>query len=216
MTFGLREGVSFCAAGGRHFFLDRRANRYFALKARDEALFSRLVARSIEPQEGEALSQALGHLLSFGSQEALIPFALTEAPSCDLDCHGDGARLNLVLHALLSYALVKVQLACRAPARLFDAHARRKPGLSPQPQKDRMLQELGRAFERLRAWTGEDQCLPLSLSFARLAYGLGYPVTVIFAITPRPFGAHCWVQLGPQVLNDRLSRVEAFTPIYAI
>ncbi len=215
MTYGLREGVSFCAAGGRHFFLDRRANRYFALKEKDQALFSRLVDRSIELQADD-LSPALTHLLCPQSQKAVMPFALTETPSCEMDWQGEGAGPGLVMRALLAFALTKLMLACRAPARVFDAFACRKRALAAQPQSDRMLLELGRTFERIRAWTGENQCLPLSLSFAKLAYGFGYPVTIVFAITPRPFGAHCWVQLGPRVVNDRFSRVEAFTPIYAI
>jgi hypothetical protein len=112
--------------------------------------------------------------------------------------------------------MAKVQLACRAPARLFNAYAALKPRAVTHTQADRRLAELGQAFKWVQGWTGEGQCLALSLGFARLAYALGYPVSIVFAVTPRPFGAHCWVQLGPVVLNDTLNRVEIFTPIHAI
>lgn len=216
MSYGLRAGISFCAAGGRHFFLDRHANRYFALKDKDEALFLQLLESRIDPAHVRDISPALAPLLCARSNAPLTPFALPHAPRCEMDWQGGRARPILVLRAMLTFILVKASLVRHAPARLFDACARAKPRSFAPHQPDAMLVELGRAFERVRAWTGEDQCLPLSLSFAKLAYGMGYPVTIVLAISPRPFGAHCWVQLGSKVVNDHLGRVETFTPIYAI
>lgn len=216
MTCGLRDRISFCAAGGRHFFLDRSANRYFALREKDEALFSRLIVGAIDPARIESLSPALAPLLASQSNIPLTPFALDEMPHCDVDWRGARVRPILVMRALLAYGLIKVKLARHTLAQLFDAFDRARPASRALQQPEARLAELGRAFELVRAWTGEDQCLPLSLGFAQLAYGMGYRVRIVFAITPRPFGAHCWVQLGPRILNDQLSRVEAFTPIYAI
>ena len=216
MTFGLREGVSFCVAGGRHFFLDRNANRYFALRASDEALFARLIDRTIDLAQAQGASRALAQLVCARAQKPLTPFAMTQAPCCDANWQHVRAQPLLVMRAMLAFAWIKLRLARHPPAELFKAFALQKQTRPARQVSQAGLDALGRAFEQVRAWTGENQCLPLSLSFAHLAYGMGYPVIIVFAITPRPFGAHCWVQLGGKVLNDHLGRVEAFTPIYAI
>lgn len=38
----------------------------------------------------------------------------------------------------------------------------------------------------------------------------------VFGVSTWPFSAHCWVQSGEVVLNDRLQRVRRFTPILAV
>jgi hypothetical protein len=54
--------------------------------------------------------------------------------------------------------------------------------------------------------------LALLLYLAR--YDL-YPMWV-FGVREAPFFAHCWVQVGPIVLNDHLDKVIPYTPIMVI
>lgn len=51
------------------------------------------------------------------------------------------------------------------------------------------------------------------LNFLAL-YGF-YP-SIVFAVIPEPFQAHCWLQEDEWVLNDSLERVDAYTPIMRI
>jgi hypothetical protein len=51
------------------------------------------------------------------------------------------------------------------------------------------------------------------LNFLTL-YGF-YP-SIVFAVIPEPFQAHCWLQEDKLVLNDSLERVNAYTPIMRI
>lgn len=51
------------------------------------------------------------------------------------------------------------------------------------------------------------------LNFLAL-YGF-YP-SIVFAVIPEPFQAHCWLQEDELILNDSLERVDAYTPIMRI
>ena len=69
-------------------------------------------------------------------------------------------------------------------------------------------------FERLRLFYPRSYlCLFDSLALIHfLARFHVYPDWV-FGVNADPFEAHCWVQAGDVVLNDRVARVSAFTPI---
>lgn len=216
MRYGLREGIGFCVAGDQFFFLDRLANRYFALRSADQRYFRALLEAQGEIGAHEALPPALARLACARSPGPLTPFALKAMPDCDLDsCEGGPVRPLLLAWAAWSLAAMKHHRARMKRAGVFDGNV---PAICwPRALRpDRVpLVDLTRVFERVRSWTGEDQCLPLSLAYAGMARAMGYRVEIVFGVTPRPFGAHCWVQQGSTVLNDRLARVETFTPIYA-
>ena len=70
------------------------------------------------------------------------------------------------------------------------------------------------AFQRTSLWmTSHNQCLPRSLALATCLVKRGHRATLIFGVKLRPFDAHCWVQCGSVVINDRIERVRDFTPI---
>lgn len=217
MTFQMRQGVSFCRAGNRHFFLDREANRYFALGDRDERRFTALVDGTDSATADGELSAALSQLLSKREGNALMPFSLRHPPVCDLNLEGfRSTDMVLIARATAVYARIKLLMHLRSAGQILESFARHKAPPSGRRSEDPQLMALASAFERLRAWTREDQCLPLSLAFAHIASRMGYSVDIVLGVTPRPFGAHCWVQMGARVLNDRLTRIAAFTPIYAL
>ncbi|ATI80841.1 lasso peptide biosynthesis B2 protein [Sphingobium yanoikuyae] len=220
MSYALREEVSFCVACGRHFFFDRGAGRYFALGPGDAQIFARLLSGEEAGQDRLSLAPGpltpgLARLMRPGGDGRLEPFRLEDAPRVGTEAHGPvRAGRMLVVRAALSYLEARTELRFRAPAQILRRLARARPAAlehSPDPR----LIALWAAFERLRPWIAKDQCFALSLAYVRMAYTMGCPVTLVFGITPRPFGAHCWVQQGPLVLNDQLGRVMNFTPIYA-
>ncbi|SEK03942.1 Transglutaminase-like superfamily protein [Sphingobium sp. AP50] len=216
MAYMLRAGVTFCTAANRHFFLDRDADRYFALGEQDQHLFSALLAMDPDIMGQTSLSPALALFLRQGEGRQLQPFAARHPAVAGMEV-GTPIRPSfmLILRAALAYLHAKIRLRQRTVGNLLAELAHSKPSVDVAPEVDGPLGELAAAFDRLRVWTGEDQCLAMSLGYARIAYRMGYPVDIIFGISPRPFSAHCWVQLGDRALNDRLSRVEVFTPVYA-
>lgn len=44
----------------------------------------------------------------------------------------------------------------------------------------------------------------------------GDGATLVFGVKLDPFAAHCWVERGDVLLNDRPERVERFAPIRTI
>lgn len=213
MNFGLREKISFCQAGGRHFFLDRARNRYFALPDKDDRIFREILARNFH---GSAdLSSALSALLTASGDRPPVPFRLQKSPRQGLPAAGTEGFPRFLPMAVASYCVTKFQLSRKSFDQLLGELASQKARLATSPLDEQPLLALGASFEVLRAFVGQDQCLPLSLACARSAYSLGYPVELVFGVTPRPFGAHCWIQLDTSVINDTLGRVEYFTPIYS-
>lgn len=72
-------------------------------------------------------------------------------------------------------------------------------------------------FRRLLPWSPvQGVCLfqaALLLEFLRQA---GLTADWVFGVRTWPFGAHCWLQAGPTVLNDTVDRVTAFDPILVV
>ena len=58
-----------------------------------------------------------------------------------------------------------------------------------------------------------DACLPHSLAVAERLIRAGQPAQLVFGVRLGPFAAHCWVQQGSLVVNDRVEIVRTFTPI---
>jgi hypothetical protein len=44
----------------------------------------------------------------------------------------------------------------------------------------------------------------------------GLRSSLVFGVRPRPFSAHCWLQRGPVVLNDRLDIIKAYIPVHVV
>ena len=61
-----------------------------------------------------------------------------------------------------------------------------------------------------------DRCLVSSLAFLDVAFSRGLDARLVLGVFAAPFSAHCWVQVGDTVMNDRLDYVQSFTPIVAI
>jgi Transglutaminase-like superfamily len=59
-------------------------------------------------------------------------------------------------------------------------------------------------------------CLSDSLALMRWLAGHGEGATLVFGVKLDPFAAHCWVQSGDVLLNDRPERVERFARVRTI
>jgi hypothetical protein len=96
--------------------------------------------------------------------------------------------------------------------------ARRSERSAQRPPDDpQILRYLVAAFNGLRLWYPRAYlCLFDSLALLEfLAWHDIYPRWT-FGVTADPFQAHCWLQDGPIVLNDVLSRVCGYTPIMSV
>lgn len=69
-------------------------------------------------------------------------------------------------------------------------------------------------FERLRLFYPRSYlCLFDSLALIHFLARFDVYPDWVFGVNADPFEAHCWVQAGDVVLNDRVARVAGFTPI---
>jgi hypothetical protein len=59
-------------------------------------------------------------------------------------------------------------------------------------------------------------CLPDSLTLMQFLAWHRTEGTLVFGVKLDPFAAHCWVQAGDVVLNDRLDRVQRFAPVRTV
>lgn len=79
------------------------------------------------------------------------------------------------------------------------------------------MRDLAAQFARTAHLTqAHDRCLPRSLALARYALARGWPVDLVMGVHLRPFAAHCWVQAGTDLLNDRLDNIRPFSPILVV
>jgi hypothetical protein len=60
------------------------------------------------------------------------------------------------------------------------------------------------------------QCLVRSFMLMRFLTRAGADARLVFGVRTWPFGAHCWVQAGDQVLDDYADRLVGYSPIMAI
>jgi len=72
-------------------------------------------------------------------------------------------------------------------------------------------------FRRLLPWVPfQGECLFRSLMLRAYLRRLGLSATWVVGCQTWPFEAHCWVQIGPLVLDDTADHAASFTPLIAL
>lgn len=64
--------------------------------------------------------------------------------------------------------------------------------------------------------TAADRCLPRSIALVLCLAARHVRAHIVIGVRIAPFGAHCWVQAGNEVLNESVEEVLLYTPILAI
>jgi hypothetical protein len=80
---------------------------------------------------------------------------------------------------------------------------------------DFILRAIMARFLRLRtlAYSARGRCLFDSKVLCSFLFRLGISPTLVIGVKTRPFGGHCWVQVGDFVINDSPDKVRAYVPI---
>lgn len=197
--------LAYCEISGTLIFLDVARDRYFSLP---------------EPRNSEALAyldqreNGRHHHPVFGSQPQDLdpPLASSSAIATGSFRIADTARAIWVqrraekrvtsrpFHSILS-DLAGVLGTCEDER----SHSGRDPARTI------------RAFEHARLLrTAADRCLPRSIALALCLAADGLRTNVVIGVKLAPFGAHCWVQQGTDVLNDSVEEVLRYRPILVI
>lgn len=207
--------LAFCFAGDRPVFLDTVRARYFTLP--------------------EALGKAFGHVILHGRDakwgaetEILLRKGVLQRGARAVSRHPIVPALrDTDLSRRGSFSLpeaLRVASAVRAARRDLVAQPfaetirrlRANPFDARRADTERTL-DLSIRFHRHRAFVAiPSVCLLDSLALRSFLAARGGQADLVFGVIASPWAAHCWLQLGDQVLNDSLERVGSFTPILVL
>ncbi|MCR5869487.1 MULTISPECIES: lasso peptide biosynthesis B2 protein [unclassified Sphingomonas] len=214
----LRKGLSFCITSGEPVFLDTLADRYFCLAAGEQAAFLALLRDPADPVARHAIA-TVGLLEPDIGPDAV---ALTPAQSVGitaslLDAPGSRTDVVTFAHAGIRRARTAVALRRSGLGAVLSDFAGRKRRMRQSARRDDEIAAMAQGHERLALITASlDQCLPRSLALAHHLVDRGHSADLVLAVHLRPFKAHCWVQVGELLVNDRSDTVAPFTPILVL
>lgn len=217
MGYRIREGLAFCITGGRSIFLDIEADRYFGLQHDWDLAFQALVTDgSTGPQlsalvnagilvEAEIQAEFTAPVIVAANQE-MVPGALK--PSLRLIAKFVVAQIRAA-SALRTKALGEILQGIDQRA----ATTRDVAGAGADPRWKPLVAAF---FASSPVRPRSDHCLTNSIAFMHVASSLGYKPRLVLGVCAAPFSAHCWVQAGNYVLNDRIENIRTFEPIFVL
>jgi hypothetical protein len=197
--------LAWCALDDTLVFLDIARDRYFSLP---------------EPENSAALAFLEQHRLGRRHQPAAYPqpsdFPVPNGPSPSIE--SGPFKLADVARTIWVQRRVENWIASRQFKAVIDdvraliekrSHLRSVSGRSPASTI--------RAFEYAKLLrSAVDRCLPRSIALALSVSSEGMRAHVVLGVKLAPFGAHCWVQAGDEVLNDSVEEVLRYQPIFII
>ena len=221
MHVRLRDGLYHCTCVGQTIFLDVNANRYFAVSQEVDRAFQALTH---DGPPREPTSKALEPLLAAGllvSADAPGQIAQhDEMIPAKQDFHRRPVKPSFFAGAQALFHRYRAARKVRDQpfATVLQDVRERKASLTsiahdPAGEISLVLSAFASTGLVFRA---RDQCLPQSIAFHRLCLDRAVPATLVIGVSVNPFAAHCWVQLGDTVINDRAERIRQFTPILEI
>lgn len=210
------KGMCYCAVGDRLVFLDITRDQYFCLQ---DAAAARL-SETIGTAGGQGAIDAMGAsgMVGVDSRGPLHVCPPVPDPVHSALDRGPGqASMRDILHLFLLLLRTRRAISAGRLTLVLDAIETVKNSRRLEPIRE---EELGAISALVRAIDlvvrVHDNCLVRSLSIARLLGARGLACDLVFGVKLEPFAAHCWVQSGDVLLNDRPDNVRSFTPILVI
>ncbi|SEJ72960.1 Transglutaminase-like superfamily protein [Sphingobium sp. AP50] len=214
MAYKLRNGLHFCVSEGRLILFDVPGDRYFALQPAADAAFQD-IARGHEPGPAvRELERAKILIWSDSDSEPLRPASVTKAIR-EIDCESASPFVRFSTRCVIAQLRAIAWLRLRNfEAVIGSLGTRYRNGTDGREQE---MIALSRAFAataplRLR----HRHCLSSSLAYFHVIRTLGMNAKLVMGVCAQPFSAHCWVQSGETVLNDRLENIAPFQPIFYV
>lgn len=221
MGYALSPAVSFTFVDGRAIFLDLSIDRYFCLEPAQQNALKVLTAGDEIGSEADALLEPLmrrGILIKVAQPSTPAPCRLTDLPSRSVIEEGLPRPASWqVVAAALRIRTTKRALRRRPFESIIAQLRRRKARVSGQELDPHRIWKISAAFEATSLFLSPHrQCLPRSLALADQLARLGANVNLVMGVANNPFSAHCWVQHKDIVLNDRLEKVQGYTPVLVV
>ncbi len=201
-------------------FLDIRRDRYFALPPTLEAAFLDLAQAGFrvpaEPQDAVDQLRRMG-LVEMGAPPAASTRVAKRANASWTDTPPIVGHGSLVagLGALQAVVAMRRRLGRQRLELILNAFADLR-GDRPNATLGALAEPVV-TFARARQWAPiRPVCLLDALALLAFLQRRGLHADLVFGVIRQPFAAHCWVEAHGVVLNDRLDRVNEFTPILVI
>ena len=231
----LARDVFFCVAAGEGIFLDLRRDTYSCVPVPDNVVGSRgclseaALVTAFAPFRQELLDEGLLSETPVGGRE-FGAFQGIRRPSAHMlepvdarafgTCRGENAA------RLVPSDFIAFQLACRrAGSLLRQRHIREivqdvrdRKAAAGTPENDRAgLARQTAIFRVLRPWSPRQyNCLYEALALLEFLARRDLFPTWVFGVQAKPFGAHCWIQEGGDILNETTEYAGQFIPIMAV
>lgn len=234
-NLALNEDVFFCLSEGQGIFLDLGRDAYSAVPLSvshagtreppsDEEITAALQPFRHELLEADLLTECCERSAGF---QAFRSITRPAKHICHPDdqrafgasrASGQMARVSLTDVTMFFWASAKAarHLKNRHLRDIVRAVAKRKARRVGHHSTEDIRQNLA-VFRLLRPWYPAGYlCIFDALALIEfLAMKNQFP-TWVFGVQAQPFGAHCWVQVEDQVLNEASEYTAQFTPIMAI
>lgn len=206
--------VSFGEVDQRLVFLDARSDSYFMLEPSEERAFLELFGPTDSRDNDEVLDGLLG---TEGECHSLLR---ANPPSARNSLFDDRSQLTVSLKDLLSVAAAVRQtrrMLQREPLGLvLDLLTAALPSQRAAGDTS-TVQTRGRLFAASRKYVPiKPNCLLDSLALLHWLGSDAHGALLVFGAKLEPFFAHCWVQIGDLLLNDRREYVELFKPVRVV
>lgn len=221
MHLRLRDGLHFCICAGRVVFLDVHTDRYFALSGNADLAFRAWVAGEVTVEGPDEYLNCLirtGLLMPEAGETKVGRGPALERAIEEFQPQPVGRAWLASVQALLLRYRTGRNIRCQSLEAMLWNVRERKEALTALT--DHAVKEMSlacKAFGSSRwAFRTRDQCLPDSIAFHRLCLDRGVPASLVIGVSVNPFAAHCWVQHGDVVINDRVEHIRQFTPILEI
>lgn len=219
--YRLADGVSFGEIGGLPVFLDLRRDRYFRLDAGVVETFVGVLRDGGSPsRRSDHLDYLVGAgLLAHSVKPVAIaptPSFIPEASALDEGLCKQPFNPVAIAEIWITLGRVRRQLGRGQLPRLI-AHYRSRKAEGRDGSTSGGAMGLARDYLGARRIVPvEPNCLSDSLTLAYyLARRFEFP-SIVFGVKLDPFGAHCWLQTGSEILNDAADRVREFTPVLVV
>ena len=234
--YKLKNHVHLCITGGYVVMLDVRYNKYRAITARRAAQLCPLVPGWPAPAPGPDTGSESTPDDAFAKQlvrEGILSADLEAGKDAtpvvvrngvsDLVSAGS-RRPRLSLGSLLAFMVAAVTVAWWLKRYPFERIVHRAGELRSNALGRKRTVTIDQykvliaRFRRLQPFffTSRNACLFESLVLLHYLSLQGAEADWVFGVRMKPWGAHCWLQLGSVVLSDTLEHTGLFTPIMVI
>jgi hypothetical protein len=216
-----------CPGADQVVLLDLASENYLAIPMADARLLCGWVrdwpvAGPVTAEQPEILKQLLAEGLLTGNSEHARIGTLTTAACLPREALEDrkGIRVRIRLIDVFRFfvAVIAGSIALRfVPLGKIVAHVRKRKTHARAFDMDRALTLLVK-YEHLYAWFFDrnDECLRNSLYLLTFFAQHRLFPDWIFGVRPEPFLAHCWLQHGSVVINDKVRSTACLLPIMVV